>query len=132
MKTQKRKAGAQSVRNQRRSTVHRSKPARVSLLVGTRKGAWIYQGDATRRRWQVDGPHFLGHIVNHLVLDPRDGRTMVMASKTGHLGPTIYRTTDLGRTWQEATRPPAFRKAPEGQAGRTVSHTFWLSPGHRS
>ena len=102
----------------------------VALLIGTRKGAWLFHGDATRRTWRVDGPHFLGHIVNHLVLDPRDGKTLLAAAKTGHLGPTIFRSTDLGRTWKEAARPPAFPKAPEGEKGRVVDHAFWLTPCH--
>ncbi len=108
----------------------RKRAARLLVLVATRKGAWLYHGDAARRSWRVDGPHFLGHIINHLVLDHRDGRTLLAAAKTGHLGPTIFRSTDLGRSWKEAARPPAFPKAPEGQKGRTVDHTFWLTPGH--
>jgi hypothetical protein len=111
----------------------RSRPARgVLVLVATRKGAFLYHGDAARRSWRVDGPHFLGHIINHLVLDPRDGRTLLAAAKTGHLGPTVFRSTDLGRSWKEAARPPAFPKAPEGEEGRVVDHTFWLTPGHAS
>jgi hypothetical protein len=104
----------------------------VVLLVATRKGAWLYHGDAARRRWRVNGPHFLGHIANHLVLDPRDGRTLLLAAKTGHLGPTVFRSTDFGKNWKEASRPPAFPKAPEGQKGRVVDHVFWLTPGHAS
>jgi len=106
--------------------------ARVLVLVGTRKGAWIYHGDPSRRTWRADGPHLLGNIVHHLVLDPRDGRTILMATRTGHLGPTVFRSQDLGRTWKEATRPPAFPKVPEGQTGRVVDHVFWLTPGHAS
>ncbi|NMO18759.1 glycosyl hydrolase [Pyxidicoccus fallax] len=102
------------------------------VLVATRKGAWLYHGDARRRTWRVDGPHFLGHIISHLMLDPRDGRTLLAAAKTGHLGPTVFRSTDFGRTWKEAARPPAFAKAPEGEKGRVVDHTFWLTPGHAS
>ncbi|WP_291991986.1 glycosyl hydrolase [Candidatus Accumulibacter sp. ACC003] len=104
----------------------------VVLLVATRKGAWIYHGDAARDSWRVDGPHFLGHIISHLVLDPRDGRTLLAAAKTGHLGPTIFRSTDLGRNWREAARPPAFAQsaASDGLPGRSVDHTFWLTPGH--
>ena len=101
------------------------------VLVATRKGAWLYRGDARSDHWQADGPHFLGHIVNHLVLDPRDGRTLLAAAKTGHLGPTIFRSTDMGRSWKEAARPPAFAKAQDGE-GRTVDHTFWLTPAHPS
>jgi len=102
---------------------------RVAVLVATRKGAWIFHGDAGRRSWRTDGPHFLGHVINHMVLDPRDGRTLMAAAKTGHLGPTIFRSTDFGRTWKEATRPPAFAKAADG-TGRSVDHTFWLTPCH--
>jgi len=104
--------------------------ARVLLLVATRKGAWLFHDDPRRRAWRVDGPHFLGHVVHHLVLDPRDGRTLLAAAKTGHLGPTVFRSTTLGRTWTEAARPPAFAKGGEG--ARAVDHTFWLTPGPAS
>jgi hypothetical protein len=105
---------------------------RVIVMVATRKGAWLFHGDGQRKAWRVDGPHFLGHIVSHVVLDPRDGRTLLAAAKTGHLGPTIFRSTNLGRSWKEAARPPAFAKAADGQPGRAVDHTFWLTPGHAS
>ncbi len=102
------------------------------VAVATRKGAWLYHGNAAREAWRVDGPHFLGHVISHVVLDPRDRRTLLAAAKTGHLGPTIFRSSDLGRTWHEATQPPAFAKAPQGTVGRSVDHTFWLTPGPAS
>jgi photosystem II stability/assembly factor-like uncharacterized protein len=102
----------------------------MRLLVGTRKGAWIYDGDAERETWRVAGPLFLGHIVHHLVPDPRTPGVLLMSASTGHLGPTIYRSEDGGRTWAEAKRPPAFPKG--DAAGRAVHHTFWLQPGHAS
>jgi len=104
----------------------------VALLIGTRKGAFVLRGDRTRRTWKLSAPMFLGHIVHHVVLDPRDRRTMLMAARTGHLGPTVFRSTDLGKTWKEAKTPPAFPKVPEGQKGRVVDHVFWLTPGHPS
>lgn len=112
----------------------RSRPrARNVVLVATRKGAWIFHTDAQRRQWRSDGPHFLGHIINHLVLDPRDGRTLLAAAKTGHLGPTIFRSTDMGRSWKEAARPPAFSASAADQGEpRAVDHTFWLTPAHAS
>jgi photosystem II stability/assembly factor-like uncharacterized protein len=113
-----------------KSSARRRPTRRVLVLVATRKGAWLLHGDAARKTWRTDGPHFLGQIVNHLVLDPRDGRTLLAAAKTGHLGPTIFRSTNLGRTWKEAARPPAFAKVPEGEKGRAVDHTFWLTPCH--
>jgi hypothetical protein len=116
----------------RRRKYGSGKPAGLTLLVATRKGAWLYHSDAKRKTWRADGPHFLGHIVHHLVLDPRDGKTLLAAAKTGHLGPTVFRSTDRGRSWKEAKRPPAFRKARDGEKARAVDHTFWLTPGHAS
>src|SRR4029079_4468804 len=100
----------------------------IFLLSATRKGAWIYRGDGARERWQVSGPHFLGHVIHHGMLDPRDGRTVLLAARTGHLGPTVFRSTDGGERWTEASRPPAFAKAPPGTRGRVVDHVFWLTP----
>jgi hypothetical protein len=99
------------------------------VTVATRKGAWLYHADASREKWRADGPHFLGHVISHIVLDPRDRTTLLAAAKTGHLGPTVFRSTDLGRTWKEAAQPPAFAKAAAGTQGRSVDHTFWLTPG---
>ncbi|MDE2463778.1 MAG: glycosyl hydrolase, partial [Alphaproteobacteria bacterium] len=73
----------------------------------------------------------MGQIINHLVLDPRDGHTMLATASTGHLGPTMFRSTDFGKHWAEAKAPPAFAKA-KTSAGRSVRHTFWLTPGHHS
>lgn len=132
---------------------------KVALLVGTKKGAFMLHGDGGRGAWRIAGPHMLGSTVHHLVLDPRDGRTMLMAAVTGHLGPTVFRSTDKGKTWKEAAKPPAFKKASGGKpatepcpgcgaqpkdgqidhvywwckfAGNVVKHTFWLTPGHAS
>lgn len=101
----------------------------TTLLVTTRKGAWIYRS-SDRKAWQVDGPHQFGSIVHHMALDPRDGKTLLMAARTGHLGPAVLRSTDAGRTWTQATQPPAFTKG-EPRA-RAVDHVFWLTPGHAS
>ena len=104
----------------------------VTLLIGTRKGAFLLRGDRARRTWKLSAPILLGHIVHHLVMDPRDRLTMLIACRTGHLGPTVFRSTDFGKTWKEAQKPAAFLKVPEGQQGRVVDHVFWLTPGHAS
>jgi hypothetical protein len=105
---------------------------RLTLLIGTRKGAFVLHGDAKRREWRITGPHLLGNIINHLVAGPRGSRTMLMAAKTGHLGPTVFRSADRGKSWTEAAQPPAFPKAAEGEEGRAVDCVFWLRPGHES
>src|SRR5579875_3785222 len=103
-----------------------------TLWIGTRKGAFLLRPGARGRGWKLSGPQFLGHIIHHIVQDPREPKVLLMAAKTGHLGPTVYRSTDRGRTWREAAQPPAFRKASEGETARAVQRVFWLTPGHAS
>lgn len=98
------------------------------LLVGTRKGVWTAAADRARRTWSIEGPMFLGHIAQHVVCDPRDHRTWLLATSTGHLGPTVMRSEDAGRSWEEASAPPAF--APGDRLGRSLRRVFWLTPGH--
>jgi hypothetical protein len=100
----------------------------TALLIATRKGLWTLASDAARRTWKLAGPHFLGSIVHHAVQDPRDRKTLLVAARTGHLGPTVFRSMDRGRTWKEAATPPAFKAG----GTRSVDHTFWLTPGHAS
>ncbi|MCE9637747.1 MAG: glycosyl hydrolase [Planctomycetes bacterium] len=122
-------------------------PARPNAwIVGTRKGAW-----ALRRTgpgpldWTAGEPWFFGCDVHHVVQDPRGDGTILATVKTGHLGPTVYRSTDGGRTWTESTKPPRFKTPAEYTAegsslpeddprrkGRTVDHVFFLAPGHAS
>lgn len=101
----------------------------LSLLIGTRKGAFILRSNAGRRIWTLSSDFFLGHIVHHLVQDPREPTVLLMAARTGHLGPTVFRSTDQGIHWTEARIPPAFPKASNDRA---VDHVFWLTPGHVS
>jgi hypothetical protein len=109
----------------RMTAQHASGPA-FALFVGTRKGLFLLASDASRERFAIDGPHFLGNLVHHAMLDPRDGRTLLAAARTGHIGPTVFRSEDAGRSWKESARPPAFEKG----SGLAVDHVFWLAPGH--
>src|SRR5581483_8426981 len=117
--------GAKRSKSSKSATAKKSSPRRSSkakppvLLIATRKGAWLLHGDGARKSWRADGPHFLGQIIHHLVLDPRDGKTLLAAVSTGHLGPSVFRSKNLGKTWEEAKRPPAF---PKKEGGRSVKH----------
>ena len=101
----------------------------IELLIGTIKGGFALKGSDPGRSWSLTGPYFLGCEVNDLVLDPWDRRTLLMAAKTGHLGPTVFRSKDQGKSWQEARQPPAFPKEPGGKA---VDRVFFVTPGHPS
>jgi hypothetical protein len=102
----------------------------LTLYIATRKGIWIATAGGDRRDWSLAGPRFLGQQVHHVVLDPRDGRTLLAASRQWHLGPTVFRSLDGGETWKEAAVPPQFVKGEP--RGRAVDHVFWLTPGHAS
>lgn len=103
---------------------------RVRLLIGTKKGAFTLTSSPARATWTLSEPTFLGSMVHHYVADPRSPQTLLIAARTGHLGPTLFRSLDGGATWLEAVKPPAFPKVQAG--GRVVKHTFWLTPGHAS
>jgi photosystem II stability/assembly factor-like uncharacterized protein len=103
----------------------------TTVLVGTRKGLFVLRGDARRRKWHAEGPHFLGQIVNHAVLNPATG-TILVAARAGHLGPTVFRSVVGGKQWKEASAPPAFPKSSGDAYGWSVAHVFWLTPGHVS
>lgn len=102
----------------------------MRLLVGTRKGLFTLTGDGDRATWRLDGPEFLGHVIQHAVAHPLDPQVVLAGARTGHLGPTVFRSTDGGRTWGEASRPPQF--APDDAHGRTVKAVFYLTPGPES
>ena len=109
---------------------NKPKPATgpLALLIATRKGAFLLRGSKDRQKWKLSEPLFLGHMVHHIVQDPRDPKSILIACRTGHLGPTVYRSTDLGKTWVEAQSPPAFpessrrRKRP-GSRPRILAHS---------
>jgi hypothetical protein len=102
----------------------------IQLYVATRKGVWIATASEERRTWSLASPIFLGQQCHHVMLDPRDRKTLLLASRQWHLGPTVFRSTDGGASWKEATTPPQF---PKGEArGRAVDHVFHLTPGHSS
>ena len=100
----------------------------MTLLIGTRKGIFLLDGDADGSAWSLSEPQFLGHVAQHVVADPRAPGTVLAAMRTGHLGPTVFRSSDGGATWKEASSPPAFHAGE--RLARSVSKVFWLTPGH--
>jgi photosystem II stability/assembly factor-like uncharacterized protein len=102
---------------------------RVLLMIGTRKGAFLFQGDSARREWKMDGPHFPGWGVQHLSLDPRRRAPGTLFAALYHdvYGANVHRSTDLGCTWQMSTGP-AF----PAEAELKVKRVWRVDPGHAS
>ncbi|TAJ14704.1 MAG: glycosyl hydrolase, partial [Planctomycetota bacterium] len=75
-----------------------------TLLIGTAKGGFALEAPRARRAWTLRGPFQFGARTHDFRADPRESGfgTWLMCSAGGHLGPTIYRSRDAGRSWKEA------------------------------
>ena len=74
----------------------------------------LFESDAERKNWELTDTWFLGSVVHHIVMDPRDERTVLATVRSGHLGPTILRSEDGG---QEVARGAATTRLRRGAAG---------------
>ena len=95
----------------------------VRILVGTRKGLFIFVAGDERRDWTLEGPHLVGWEVFHAVLDPRDG-SIHAATNSAVYGATVHRSTDLGVSWTRAEK----LELPE-ESGLTLEKTWHVEPG---
>ena len=71
------------------------------LLVGTRKGLFVLESD-DRRDWSVRGPYCESWPIYHAVLDSDSG-TIYAAAASEWLGSAIWRSPDLGETWEHSS-----------------------------
>jgi len=94
------------------------------VLVGTRKGAFVFESTDGRKTWKSTGPHFAGTPVYHMMLDARN-RTMFAAVNNDFSGSRIHTSRDLGRTWKEGKKPPRFPKGSKW----TMKRIWRFEPG---
>jgi len=74
---------------------------RVLLLVGTAKGAFVLESDASRRDWSVRGPLCEGWPIHDLIAG-RDG-AILAAGGSPWYGPAVWRSDDLGVSWTHSS-----------------------------
>ncbi|KQW53729.1 glycosyl hydrolase [Nocardioides sp. Root1257] len=102
-------------------------PDKTLLMVGTRKGLWIGTSDAERVDWEFTGPHFDMEEVYSCLVDARgDVPRLLAGASSSWLGPQIWRSDDLGASWQET--PNGAVRFPE-DTGATVERVWQLVPG---
>ncbi len=99
--------------------------ADVNVLLGTRKGAFILQSDAHRRTWKMKGPFLESSPIFHMAFDRRDGKTIYAAVNSGHFGPTIQRSRNFGKTWENAKTPPRFTEG----SNLKIENVWHVEPG---
>jgi BNR/Asp-box repeat len=71
----------------------------IRLLVGTRKGGFVMTADATRKKWDISGPHFAGWEIYHIKGSPADADRLYASQSSGWFGQVIQRSNDGGKTW---------------------------------
>jgi photosystem II stability/assembly factor-like uncharacterized protein len=83
--------------------------AKVRVLVGTRKGAFILDSDAKRQKWDISGPFFGGWEIYHMKGSPVDPDRIYASQSSSWFGQIIQRSDDGGQTWST----PGGEKMPE-------------------
>ncbi len=74
---------------------------RVILLIGTPKGAFIFESDAHRLEWSSRGPLCEGWPIHDLIMDPDTG-VIHAAGGSPWYGPAVWRSDDLGASWSHS------------------------------
>jgi hypothetical protein len=69
----------------------------VLVLVGTRKGSFLFWSDEARREWHRRPMHG-GWMVHHMSFDGRD-QSLLAATNREAFGGRVQRSTDFGLTW---------------------------------
>ncbi len=98
--------------------------ARNLVMVGTKKGAFIFESGDGRKTWRSSGPHFKGIPIYHVAFDPRQ-KKMFAAVNNDFLGSRVATSKGLGRTWKEGKKPPRFAKGSDW----TMKRIWHFEPG---
>ena len=75
---------------------------RVALLVGTRKGLFVLDGDPKRETWNVRGPLCDGWPMHDAIYDAKSGAIFAGGGSNWY-GPAVWRSHDLGETWTHSS-----------------------------
>jgi len=95
---------------------------KVLVLVGTRKGAFVIEGDARRSSWELRGPFCEAWPINHVVADPATG-TIYAGGGNEWFGPAVWKSTDRGANWTHSSEGLAYA---EGE--QPIKSVWSLSP----
>jgi hypothetical protein len=97
--------------------------AKVRLLVGTHKGAFVLTSDERRKDWKVEGPHFAGWDVYHVKGSPADPDRLYAAQSRGWFGQVVQRSDDGGSTWEPVGNEFRYE-------GATQTHKWYDNTDH--
>jgi len=91
------------------------------LYVSTRKGLFVFDRK-TSGTWDITSVAFLGDPIT-MFLDDAHSRTQFAASRLGHFGVKVFRSSDNAQTWEECAAPTY---PPQPDEARTETHAWSL------
>lgn len=94
----------------------------VLLMVGTRKGSFVYWSDPDRKDWHYRPSHD-GWMVHHMTHDSRDN-SIYAATNSEVFGAVVQRSEDFGGSWDR----PSEKLDYAGDSERRVRKVWHLSP----
>jgi photosystem II stability/assembly factor-like uncharacterized protein len=103
----------------------RGRAHQVRVLVGTRKGAFVFTSDAGRKNWKIEGPFLPGQAIYHLIADERERGALFAAANNGWFGSDIHRSYDGGKTWKATTGGLRFAE----DSGLSTKAIWHIRPG---
>ena len=113
-----------------------SKTGKVTVLVGTTRGAFFFHSDADRQSWEMTGPHLDGWEIYSLCGLNGDGSggkdnghsgNRIFAGTSHYVyGPTIRVSDDLGDTWTQVEASPKYAE----ESGHKLNRIWQIVPGH--
>lgn len=113
-----------------------SKTGKVTVLVGTTRGAFFFHSDANRQSWEMTGPHLDGWEIYSLCGLNGDGSggkdnghsgNRIFAGTSHYVyGPTIRVSDDLGDTWTQVEASPKYAE----ESGHKLNRIWQIVPGH--
>jgi len=109
---------------------------RVILSVGTKRGLFLLESNAGRKRWKVTGPLLKGWTVPYAVIDTRGAPRIHAAASSFTYSPTTLSATLAKQDFKPAKQPLPFpRLNPKAakfvkQYGLDASNRIWnITPG---
>jgi len=95
----------------------------VRVLVGTKKGAFVFTADEGRTNWSMEGPHFGGWEVPHIKGSPADPNRIYASQWTDWHGQVVQRSDDGGKSWEAVDNHFAYE-------GETGTHQWYDGTPH--
>ena len=91
---------------------------KVLLLLGTKKGVFIFESDRARSNWRLSGPYCEAWPINHVIADPETG-VIYAGGGNPWFGPAVWKTTDFGENRTHSSEGLAYEE------GETPISSVW-------